>query len=185
MSLSAHKIHGPKGIGALYLRKGLGLNPLTSGGSQEGKNRPGTENVPGIAGFGAALSLIQSRRVEFEERSAEMRDSFWATLKDEPGIYPLVSPESCVPYIVSVRVEGCSSETLLHFLEREGVWVSSGSACHGSAEPTHVLKALGHKGDPGSFRASLALDSPEDSLERLARALVSVVPIVRKVSASR
>jgi cysteine desulfurase len=185
MSLSAHKIHGPKGIGALYLRKDRGINPLMSGGSQEHKTRPGTENVPGIAGFGAALSLVQKERVAFEDKAERMRAQFWELMKGQEGVYPLVRPEACVPYIVSVRVEGCSSETLLHFLERDGVWVSSGSACHGSAEPTHVLKALGYDGDPGSFRASLALDSPENSMELLAEALVSVVPTVRMVSASR
>lgn len=185
MALSAHKIHGPKGIGALYLRKDRGINPLTAGGSQESKTRPGTENVPGIAGFGAALSLLQRERAAFKARAERMRKKLWELLEGQEGIYPLVPPDACVPYIVPVRVEGCSSETLLHFLEQEGLWVSSGSACHGSAEPTHVLKALGYEGDPGSFRASFALDTPEDSVEQLAQALAKVVPIVRQVCASR
>jgi len=97
----------------------------------------------------------------------------------------MIDPKHTVPYILSIHVPGCASETLLHFLEREGVLVSSGSACHGSAEPTHVIKALGFNGDPGSFRASIALDTPGDALDRLLSALGRVVEPVRSVSANR
>jgi cysteine desulfurase len=186
LSISAHKIHGPKGIGALYLRKGVHLNALVTGGSQERKLRPGTENVPGIAGFGAAARLFNRERAAFLDRSLSMRSAFLKRLPEiVPGASPMIDPSGSVPYILSIHIPGCSSETLLHFLEREGVLVSSGSACHGSAEPTHVIKALGFNRDPGSFRASLALDTPEDALEHLLAALSRVVEPVRSLSKKR
>ncbi|MBR58199.1 MAG: cysteine desulfurase NifS [Myxococcales bacterium] len=183
LSISAHKIHGPKGIGALYLRRGKGLNPLASGGSQEGRIRPGTENVPGIAGFGAAARHMQEVGREFVNRSQVLRDSFLEKLESTiDRAYPLVDPEHTAPYIIPLRIEGCSSETLLHFLEREGVIVSSGSACHGKTELTHVIKALGYTSDPGVIRVSLSPQTPEDALDFLLAKLQAVVGTVRQIS---
>ena len=186
LSISAHKIHGPKGIGALYRKKSAHLNPLVIGGSQERALRPGTENVPGIAGLGAAAKLFERERPEFMSRAVMMREHFLKRLPDEiQGATPMISPDLAVPYIISTRVPGCSSETLLHYLEREGILVSSGSACHGSAEPTHVIKALGFSNDPGSFRASIALDTPAHALEHLLSSLGKVVDEVRNISELR
>ena len=182
---TAHKIHGPKGTGALYLRAGRSLLPRVGGGSQEHRLRPGTENVPGIAAFGAAVRWMTARQRTYSERTHAARVRFWERLSaDVPGAGPLVDPRCAAPHILAVRVPGCRSETLLHFLEREGVCVSSGSACHaGSVELSHVLRAMGHTTDTGSFRASLGADTPDDALERLADALAKVVAPVREISA--
>ncbi len=185
LSISAHKIHGPKGIGALYLRRGQGLTPLASGGSQEGRIRPGTENVPGIAGFGAAARYMQEVGRDFVNRSKDLRAAFLDKIASTiDGAHPLVDPEHTVPYIIPLRISGCSSETLLHFLEREGIIVSSGSACHGKTELTHVMKALGYTSDPGVIRISLSPQTPDGALDVLVAKLQSVVGTVRQISPS-
>ena len=184
-SCTAHKIHGPKGIGALYLRAGLSLHQRVGGGSQEQRIRPGTENVPGIAAFGAAVAWMSPRREAVAKKVEAARARFFDRLPSAvPGAEPLVDQRRAAHHILAVSVPGCRSETLLHFLEREGVCVSSGSACHAdSVELSHVLKALGLTEDPGSFRASIGADTPDDALDRLLDALARVVGQVREICA--
>ncbi len=182
-SCSAHKIHGPKGTGALYLRAGLALHPRVGGGSQERSLRPGTENVPGVAAFGAAVAWVSPRRASLAAKAHAARERFFDRLPSVvPGAEPLVDQSRSAHHILAVRVPGCRSETLLHFLEREGVCISSGSACHAdSTALSHVLEAMGHAEDPGSFRASVGADTPDDALDRLLDALARVVGPVREI----
>ena len=186
-SCTAHKIHGPKGVGALYVRRGRHLNARVSGGSQERGVRPGTENVPGIVAFGRAARLMGEEA--FETRARELRARLLDALAADPtlaGVGPLVDPKRAAPHIVAIRADGCASERLLHFLEREGVEVSSGSACHaGRDDLSHVVRALGYATDPGSIRVSFGSDTPDDAPERLVSALRRAVPVVRGLGTLR
>lgn len=147
VALSAHKVHGPKGCGALYVRRGLPLRPLLVGGGQEGGLRAGTENVPGIAGLAAAASLASAEREAAAGRMAALRRRLidgvlaavpWARLNG-----PVDAPDAA-PHIASLSFPGLRGEVLLHALEERGVYVSTGAACSARrAEPSHVLRALG------------------------------------------
>ncbi len=150
LSVSAHKIYGPKGIGAIYIRKGTDLDPLIHGGAQERKNRPGTENVPLIAGFAKAVECAE-RTMETTASDAlifrkELLDLITANCS---GIICNSDPERSIPHIVSISLDPkfyeIESETLLMGLDLRGVAVSSGSACtSGSVQPSHVLMAMGY-----------------------------------------
>ena len=140
LSASGHKIHGPKGIGFLYCKKGVALKPFITGGGQEKGRRSGTESVPLIAGLLGAVEDLPDLR----KQSAIMKE-----IKDyakekfiNSGFIKINSPEDSIPYILNISVEGYRSETLLHFLESKSVYVSSGSAC-AKGEQSYVLKALG------------------------------------------
>jgi cysteine desulfurase NifS len=146
LSVSAHKVHGPKGIGALYVRKGVELRPVVFGGGQEQGLRSGTENVPGIAGFGKACELAQRRLDEGEMKRLEaLRDRL------EQGIRALIpearrnGPEGCrLPNTLNLTLPGIRGESLVLFLDRKGICFSSGSACKsGHPEPSHALLAMG------------------------------------------
>lgn len=127
ISLSAHKIHGPKGIGALYIRKGAHIPPLMLGGGQEKGFRSGTESIPLIMGFGAACEEL-SKTVDERYRHADELRSYLTRRCAETGIAVNSRPDAS-PYVVSIAVRGLRSEVLLHFLEQRGIYVSSGSAC--------------------------------------------------------
>jgi len=144
MSLSGHKGHGPKGVGALYVRRGVPLAPQLGGGEQERSLRPGTENVPGIAGLGAAARLLAA---DFDESAARMR-TLADRLREQIGTIPdarINTPQDgAAPHIVNATFGGVRGETLLHRLEQDGVFVSTGSACHShNPTPSHVLLAIG------------------------------------------
>jgi len=141
-SISAHKIHGPKGIGALYAARRSLLMPLMDGGGQEGGLRSGTENVPGIAGFGRAARLLRASRGEGLKRVAGLQARFLEGLKGHDC--QVVSPPSAVPHIVAVSFPGYRGEVLLQALSNRGVYVSTGAACSGrKGNLSHVAKALG------------------------------------------
>lgn len=140
LSLSGHKLHAPKGCGALFIRKGVRLLPLTHGGGQERSLRPGTEATPAIAAFGAAVKAlppIAKQTAHFEELCAQLTEG----LSSLDGVV-LHRPETAVPYIVHFSVLGIRSETMLHFLAERGVYVSSGSACS-KGQKSPVLTAMG------------------------------------------
>ncbi len=147
LTVSAHKIYGPKGIGALYARRGVKWSPLLHGGQQEREKRAGTENAPAIIGFGAAATLLPSWREAEAVRLAELRDRFITGVRERlPDV--LVNgarePGRRLPHIANLSFPGADGETLLLSLDLRGVAVSSGSACaSGSIEPSHVLLALG------------------------------------------
>ncbi len=143
MSLSAHKIHGPKGVGVLYLRRGVQLAPRQVGGEQEGGVRPGTENAPGIAGLGAAAQLL-SGAVEANARVCELSDRLRTGIESISDARVNTDPKTSVPHILSATFRGVRGEMLLHRLAQDGVLVSTGSACHShSVTPSHVLLAIG------------------------------------------
>lgn len=139
-TITAHKIYGPKGIGALYLRRGVHIQPRQVGGEQEKKLRPGTEAAALAVGFGKAAELVSQRMQEdyrrIEEISMALRHSLWMT----PGVV-FNSPEDAIPAVMNISVPGIRSETMMHFLEQRGISVSSGSACSKGAK-SHVLAAM-------------------------------------------
>ncbi len=145
LSLSAHKMYGPKGVGALVVRQGTRLSPIVHGGSQEREKRAGTENVAAIVGFGVAADIALGRRNDDAERLVKLRDYFVQKLTERiPGIRLNGSMNSRLPNNVNVSIDGKDGPTLLMNLDRHGVAASSGSACSsGSIEPSHVLKAIG------------------------------------------
>lgn len=145
VSMSGHKIHAPKGTGALYLSKGTRLVAPLFGSDQERGLRPGTENVPGICGMGLAASEMYSHRAENLARWQVLRAQLVDALAGDEN-FCINSPDSAVPYIVNLSVKGIRSEIMIHYLEQFGVYVSSGSACAKGAR-SHVLTAMGLDND--------------------------------------
>lgn len=145
LSVSAHKLYGPKGVGALYLRGGVKIAPLLVGGAQERELRAGTENVPAIVGFAKAVELSQRLGREPAERIWNLREHLRQRLREQlPDMQVNGHPRQCLPGILSVTFPGVSAESLLIALDQRGVAASAGAACSaGSVEPSHVLLALG------------------------------------------
>lgn len=169
-AVSAHKIHGPKGVGALFVRKGVHLLPRSFGGGQERGLRPGTESLPLIGAFGEAAKRLPKASAALPQVEA-LRDSLVAGLAALPGV-TVHSPEDASPYIVGFSAGTVRAETMLHFLAQRGVYVSAGSAC-GKAKPSHVLEAMGlPKGQVGSaLRASFSRFSTMGDVQALLEAL--------------
>lgn len=174
VAFSAHKLHGPKGVGALWIRKGARLAPLWAGGGQQKGMRSGTENVPGIAGFGAAARLCASRLEDEMKRLGGLRDRLVAdVLAAGLGAFLNGANAPRVPHLASISFPGVPAEPLLHALEDRGVFVSVGSACASSSHgPTHVLQAIGLGDDVGTLRVSLSRFTTADDVAFAARALV-------------
>lgn len=170
-TISAHKIHGPKGVGALYVRKGLACAPLVHGGSQEDRIRPGTENVPGIVGFGVAAE--NARRFVLDERAragvGALRDAFErGILERVPGTRVNGDTRQRVANTTSLRFEGLEAETLLALFSAAGLCASAGSACHAQARrPSHVLLAMGLSPDEAAacVRFSLSRETTPADVE--------------------
>ncbi|WP_395139784.1 cysteine desulfurase family protein [Armatimonas sp.] len=168
MSVSSHKIYGPKGVGALYIKSGVKCAPLFHGGSQERQKRPGTENVPGIVGFGKAVSLLPEWRDEVAARLLPLRDSFIAR-------FPLASlnghPTQRLASNTNLSFTKPDGETMLLALDLWGICASSGSACSsGSIDPSHVLSAMGVPRERalGAVRFSLGRYTSAEELEKAA-----------------
>lgn len=183
MSLSAHKLNGPKGIGAVITDGSIDLVPQISGGGQEAGWRSGTENLPGIAGFGAAAALVLQELEERRLRLAALRDRLEAGLAARPGITIFSRGAERLPNTVQFALAGMTGETLQMGLDRLGIAVSTGSACHSqSTEPSHVLLAMGVAPEVarGAVRASLGLGNTESDVDALLAALdkvASVLPV--------
>lgn len=171
VSLSGHKIHGPKGVGALYVRRGIRLQPIVTGGKQERGIRPGTEPTPLIAGFGAAVKLMQPTISDRLSHVQMLHDQLILELRKMEGI-TLNSPEDGSPYIVNFSVQGIRSETMLHFLEEREIYVSSGSACSKGAK-SGVLAAYGIPDDraDSAIRVSFSGETEPEMLEALLSAV--------------
>lgn len=180
MTVSAHKIHGPKGAGALFVGSGTRLKPLITGGDQEGALRPGTENVAGIAGFGAAALLISQAPADRAERVRELRLRLWEGIAAAVPEVRCNGPDgqSAAPHILNVSFP-VRAEVLLHSLEEAGIYVSGGAACHSRRpEPSHVLKAMGVRGQDlnGAIRFSLSSLTTAEDIDYTIGKLADTVP---------
>ena len=186
LSLSAHKFHGPKGVGACYVRKGTRLSKLFYGGHHERDRRPGTENVPGIVGLGKAAQLARTLLDERITRVRELRDYLEHQVKDFiPNVRINGDPALRVPNISNMSFEGVDGESLLIALDLKGIAVSTGSACaSGSLEPSHVLQAFGLTREQvrGSLRFSLSAYTTRDELDYAVSILAESVARIREMS---
>ena len=183
ISLSAHKFHGPKGTGALYIRKGTRLDALIHGGSQERGLRAGTENVPGIVGLGKAIEIAEAERTANAERIRELRDLLIRRIRGAvPDVKLNGHPERRLPNNCHFSFAGVESEALLLRLDLAGIAASGGSACtSGSMEPSHVLKATGLEEElmKGSIRLTLGRETTAEEIEKTARVLPEIVKDLR------
>lgn len=170
LSVSAHKIHGPKGAGALYVRRGVHLEPRSYGGGQERDLRPGTESTPLIAGFGAAVRALPDLPAQ-RERMAALSAHCREKLAEIPGVVFNSAPDA-LPYILNFSVPGVRAETMLHFLSDREIYVSSGSACAKGKE-SHVLAAMGLKKEriASALRLSFSRFNTPEEADRFADAL--------------
>jgi cysteine desulfurase len=188
-SLSAHKIYGPKGVGALWIKRGTRLNAILTGGKHERTRRAGTENVAGIAGLGAAATLALQKLETEGARLAGMRDRLeTAVLQTIPGTAVNGAREPRVPNTTNISFEGIEAESLLIALDLEGFAVSTGSACSsGTLEPSHVLRAMGFPAHrtQNSIRISLGADNTDAEVDAFLQKLPSVVEKLRTVTGVR
>ncbi len=184
LTLSAHKLYGPKGIGCLYVRRGTPMAPLVRGGGQERNRRAGTENVPGIAGFGAAATLALESLAADAARLCALRDRLETRLLACPGARRN-GAEPRLPNTANVSFEGTEAENLLIALDLEGVAVSTGAACAaGAVEPSHVLRAMGLPPErvQSSLRLSLGRPTTEEEIDRAADVITAVVERQRRTA---
>jgi cysteine desulfurase len=186
LSLSAHKFYGPKGVGALYVRKGVKISSFIQGGEQERGRRGGTENVAGIVGLGKAAEIAQEEMAEEEKRVRALRDELERRLLERiPEVVLNGHPQNRLYNTLSICVKYVEGESMLINLDREGICASSGSACtSGSLEPSHVLLAMGVPPEVahGSLRFSLGKFNKEEDVERVSEVLPSIVEELRKIS---
>ena len=185
LSLSAHKFHGPKGIGLLYARQGLPLTSLIEGGAQERGKRAGTENLPAILGMAAALEAACAHLSENAVKVSALRDKLIAGLSQIPHSALNGDPVRRLPGNVNFCFEGIEGESLLLLLDDRGICASSGSACtSGSLDPSHVLLAIGrpHEVAHGSLRLSLCEENTEADVEAILKAVPEIVSCLRNMS---
>ena len=186
LSLSAHKFHGPKGVGALYIRKGTRLPAFIQGGAQERNRRAGTENVPGIVGLGAAITKAVTTLDENAKKIAALRDDLInGILKNVPEVRLNGHPILRLPNNVNFAVKYIEGEALLLRLDLAGIAASSGSACtSGSLDPSHVLLAIGlpHEIAHGSLRLTLSADTSQEEIDTVKTELPRIINILRAMS---
>ena len=185
LSLSAHKFHGPKGVGALYCRRGILLESLIRGGAQERGKRAGTENIPAILGMAAALEDACNTIDRNAEKLTAMRDKLIAGISKIPHAALNGDAQQRLPGNVNFCFEGIEGESLLLLLDDKGVYASSGSACtSGSLDPSHVLLAIGRVHDVahGSLRISICEDNTDEEMDYIISAVTDVVSYLRGIS---
>jgi cysteine desulfurase len=186
LSLSGHKLYGPKGIGALYVRRGTRLQPILHGGGHERRLRSGTENVPGIVGLGAAMTMAAEQLPEVRPHLERLRDKVAAgVLERIPEVTYLGHPTERLPGNVAFSVRYVEGESMLLQLDLRGFMVSSGSACaSGSLEPSHVVLALGLGAEEahGSMRVSLGRENTEEEVDAFLEAFPPIVDKLRQMS---
>jgi cysteine desulfurase len=186
LTLSGHKLHAPKGVGLLFVRREVRVRPLIVGGGQERGRRSGTENLPGIVGFGKAFELVAEQMASAEENIRRLRDRFeTAILSSVPDSSRNGAPEPRLPNTSHIRFEGVEGEAVLLLLDEAGVFASSGSACStGALEPSHVLKAMGVSGAAAlsAVRFSLSRYTTEEEIERVIEILPGIVRRLRNVA---
>ena len=183
LSLAGHKFHAPKGIGALYVRKGTRLHPLIFGGGHERSRRAGTENVPQIVGLGMAAELANTQLAELSQNMALLRDAFESTVMEKiPGVSVNGDPHQRTPNTSNLRFEDVESEAMVINLDLSGVACSTGSACSsGSIEPSHVLLALGFSPEEAfqSIRFSFSRYSTQEEVDEVVHLLPATVRRLR------
>ncbi|HEY8361475.1 MAG TPA: cysteine desulfurase NifS [Tissierellaceae bacterium] len=186
LSMSAHKFYGPKGIGALYIRQGVKIDPLIAGGAQERNRRAGTENVPAIVGMGKAIELAYANLEEKNERIRRLRDMLIEKIQANiPYVRLNGHPTKRLPGNVNMCFQYIEGESLLLSLDMEGIAASSGSACtSGSLDPSHVLLAIGlpHEIAHGSLRLTLGEFNTEEEIDYVVEKLVKIVERLRSMS---
>ena len=185
LSLSAHKFHGPKGVGVLYARRGLPLTPVIEGGAQERGKRAGTENLPAIVGMAAALKEACGHMEENAAKVSALRDRLIAGLSTIPHSALNGDPVHRLPGNVSFCFEGIEGESLLLLLDSRGICASSGSACtSGSLDPSHVLLAIGrpHEVAHGSLRLTLSAENTPEQVDYLLQEIPQAVAYLRSIS---
>jgi len=186
LSMSAHKLYGPKGIGALYIRKGIRLAPFMHGGEQEKRRRASTENVPGIVGFGKSIELARQDMNEEAERLACLRDRLINGLLERIDHTRLNGhPVMRLPNNVNISIDYVEGESLVLNLDLDGICTSTGSACSSSSlEPSHVLLAMGlpHEQAHGSLRFTLGKWTTEEEIERVLETLPRIAARLRAMS---
>ncbi|MGF7399460.1 cysteine desulfurase NifS [Thermoanaerobacterium thermosaccharolyticum] len=185
LSMSAHKIYGPKGVGALYIRKGLRIDTLLQGGAQERNRRAGTENVAGVVGFGTAIELITQNIDEHIKKLTMLRDKLIDGILKIPYTRLNGHPIKRLPGNVNVSFEFVDGESLILSLDMEGICVSSGSACTaGSIDPSHVLLAIGLLQEiaHGSLRLTIGEENTEEEIDTVINKLPKIVDRLRQMS---
>ena len=186
LSSSAHKINGPKGIGFLYIRKGVKIRSFVHGGAQERKRRAGTENVPAIVGYGVAAKRAAETMEERTAKERELRDYFIERIQKEiPYVKLNGHPQKRLPNNINISFRFIEGESLLIMLDMKGIAGSSGSACtSGSLDPSHVLLAIGlpHEIAHGSLRLSLGADTTKEDLDYTLEQIKEIVNRLRELS---
>ena len=185
LSLSGHKFHGPRGVGVLYIRRGIAPANIIEGGGQERGKRPGTENLPGIMGMAAALDEAIANMAVHTEKVTALRDKLIEGLSKVPHCVLNGDAVNRLPGNVSFCFEGIEGEALLLLLDAKGVCASSGSACtSGSLDPSHVLLAIGrpHEIAHGSLRLSLCADNTDEEIDHILKVVPEVVDYLRRMS---
>ncbi len=186
LSISGHKIHGPKGIGVLYVRKGTKFSPFLVGGHQEGGRRGGTENVASIVGLGKAAELVANHRNEMNTRVKALRDKLEKSILEKvPNTIVNGDPKSRLPNTSSIAFEYVEGEAILLMMNELGICASSGSACtSGSLEPSHVLRAMGvpFTAAHGSIRFSLSTFTTEEEVDFVIEKLPTIIQKLRDMS---
>lgn len=184
MSVSGHKLHATKGIGALYLKSGLNINAVYKGSNQESGIKPGTENVPGIVGFGKACEIVANNLEIESSYIRKLRDNMATQLQALLENTIVNTPiEESAPHILSITFKGIRGEVFLHYIENENVYVSTGAACSSKSKGSHVLKAIGLKPDDidATIRISLSVFNTDKEVEIAIEAMVKTVNEIRKI----
>lgn len=185
LSMSSHKFHGPKGVGALYIRQGIVVTNLIEGGAQERGKRAGTENLPGIYGMAVALQVAVSEMAEVSARETKLRNQLFTALSKIPHSAINGDRTKRLPNNFNMCFEGIEGESLLLLLDDAGVCASSGSACtSGSLDPSHVLLAIGrpHEVAHGSLRLTLSKYTTQEEIDYVIKKVPEIVDYLRKMS---
>lgn len=179
MTISSHKIHGPKGAGALFVSSDVRINPVTTGGEQEKRLRPGTEAMPAIAGFGEAVRQLGNINEQLK-KTTSLRNDFILKLRDIDEV-EINSPEDALPYIINISVDGLRSEPMLNLLSDMGICVSSGSAC-AKGHKSYVLQALGlsDKRVDSALRISLSRYTTQEELDYFIEGIKTALKVIRR-----
>ncbi len=183
MSVSSHKLHGPKGIGFMYIKDGNKIKPLLTGGGQENNLRSGTENVPGIYGMGTAIDKLFKDLNSSISKISTLRDLLKEEISKNIDGIKINSPENGVCHILNISFEDIRGEVLLHYLEQKEMYVSTGSACSSKKKGSHVLNAMGLKSDEieGAIRFSLSEMNTEEEIYKAVEILKISIEDLRKI----